>query len=139
MSPDGLQKLHNIDAEHAVIGGVLNGGIATLDRVPDLRQGHFFSEPHRLIFAEMRAMAEAYRPGVPVPQNPEMVKAAHDAALQIEAEMRRVRDEIIAARTAAGQPVDGPLDPPLPPVDAENLTEDIADNLSDDTLDPRPA
>ena len=57
MSPDGLQKLHNIDAEHAVINGILNGGIATLDRVQDMRQGHFFSEPHRLIFAEMRSMA----------------------------------------------------------------------------------
>ena len=56
-----------------------------------------------------------------------------------EEELFATRDEIIAARTAAGQPVDGPLDPPLPPVDAENLTEDIADNLSDDTLDPRPA
>ena len=72
-----------------------------------------------------------------------MLKAAHEAAVQIETAMRQVRDEIMAAREAAGQPIDAPLTTPLEVAQAadaaDNLAAATADNLSDDTQDPKLA
>ena len=101
---------------------------------------HAFVENDQML---MLAMAEAYEPGVPVPENPGMLKAAHEAAVQIETAMRQVRDEIMAAREAAGQPIDAPLTTPLEVAQAadaaDNLAAATADNLSDDTQDPKLA
>lgn len=90
----------------------------------------------------MLAMAEAYEPGVPVPENPGMLKAAHEAAVQIETAMRQVRDEIMAAREAAGQPIDAPLTTPLEVAQAADAADNVAaataDNLGDDTRNAAP-
>ena len=100
---------------------------------------HAFVENDQML---MLAMAEAYEPGVPVPENPAMLKAAHEAAVQIETAMRQVRDEIMAAREAAGQPIDAPLTTPLEVAQAadaaDNLAANTADNLSDDTRNAAP-
>ena len=57
-----------------------------------------FSETDQTL---MRDMATAYRRDIPVPENEEMVKAAHANRAHTESEMRQVRDEILAARAEA--------------------------------------
>ena len=62
--------------------------------------------------------------------------------MQIETAMRQVRDEIMAAREAAGQPIDAPLSTPLEVAQAADAADNVAaataDNLGDDTRNAAP-
>lgn len=59
-------RLHSPDSEHAVIGALLMPGSNAIDRIGQLKPGHFFSEAHRIIFGEIIAMAEQGQPTDPV-------------------------------------------------------------------------
>ncbi|NHF71561.1 cation:proton antiporter domain-containing protein [Paracoccus xiamenensis] len=72
----------------------------------------------------MRAMAEAHRRDVPAHQNADMVRIAHDQTEQLEAEVRRVRDRIRAARmsTAAAAEGESAITTGLRPDDPESAS-----------------
>lgn len=59
-------RLHSPDSEHAVIGALLLPGSNAIDRIGQLKPGHFFSEAHRIIFGEIIAMAAQGQPTDPV-------------------------------------------------------------------------
>ena len=50
-------RLHSNDAEQAVLGALLMPGSTAIDRIGQLKPGHFFAEAHRVIFSEIMAMA----------------------------------------------------------------------------------
>lgn len=50
-------RLHSNDAEQSVLGALLLPGSNAVDRLGNLKPGHFFTEAHRLIFSEIVAMA----------------------------------------------------------------------------------
>lgn len=50
-------RLHSNDAEQSVIGALLMPGSTAIDRIGQLKPGHFFAEAHRVIFSEIMAMA----------------------------------------------------------------------------------
>lgn len=50
-------RLHSPDSEQAVLGALLSPGSNAVDRIGQLKPGHFFSEAHRVIFGEIVAMA----------------------------------------------------------------------------------
>lgn len=50
-------RLHSPDSEQAVLGALLLPGSSAVDRIGQLKPGHFFTEAHRLIFSEIIAMA----------------------------------------------------------------------------------
>lgn len=52
-----FSRLHSPDSEQSVIGALLLPGSNAVDRIGQLKPGHFFTEAHRLIFAEITAMA----------------------------------------------------------------------------------
>jgi replicative DNA helicase len=56
MSVD-FARLHSTDSEQAVLGALLLPGSNAVDRIGQLKPGHFFTEAHRIIFAEIVAMA----------------------------------------------------------------------------------
>lgn len=57
MSPTDHYRLHSPDSEHSVLGALLIPGANAVDRIGNLKAGHFFVEAHRLIFAEILTMA----------------------------------------------------------------------------------
>lgn len=57
MSQADYSHLHSNDAEQSVLGALLLPGSNAVDRLGNLKPGHFFTEAHRLIFAEIMAMA----------------------------------------------------------------------------------
>ena len=59
-------RLHSLDSEQAVIGALLLPGSNAVDRVGQLKPGHFFTEAHRVIFCEIIAMAAQGQPTDPV-------------------------------------------------------------------------
>ena len=59
-------RLHSPDSEQAVIGALLLPGSNAVDRVGQLKPGHFFTEAHRFIFCEIIAMAAQGQPTDPV-------------------------------------------------------------------------
>ena len=50
-------RLHSPDSEQAVLGALLLPGSNAVDRIGQLKPGHFFTEAHRIIFGEIVAMA----------------------------------------------------------------------------------
>ncbi len=50
-------RLHSSDSEQSVLGAMLIPGSNAVDRIGQLKPGHFFTEAHRMIFAEIVAMA----------------------------------------------------------------------------------
>lgn len=50
-------RLHSADAEQSVLGALMIPGSDAVDRIGKLRPGHFFTEAHRVIFAEIVSMA----------------------------------------------------------------------------------
>ena len=59
-------RLHSPDSEQAVLGALLLPGSSAVDRIGQLKAGHFFSEAHRIIFGEIIAMAAQGQPTDPV-------------------------------------------------------------------------
>lgn len=59
-------RLHSPDSEQAVLGALLLPGSNSIDRIGQLKPGHFFTEAHRIIFAEIIAMAVQGQPTDPV-------------------------------------------------------------------------
>lgn len=57
MSQIDYTRLHSPDSEQAVIGALLLPGSNAVDRIGQLKPGHFFAEAHRIIFGEIVAMA----------------------------------------------------------------------------------
>ena len=62
----------------------------------------------------MLTMAQAWRPDIVSHENPEMLKAAQTATVELEAEVRALGERIKAARLAAGQPAPIGELPPAP-------------------------
>lgn len=50
-------RLHSPDSEQSVLGALLIPGANAIDRIGQLKPGHFFTEAHRIIFGEIVAMA----------------------------------------------------------------------------------
>lgn len=50
-------RLHSTDSEQSVLGALLIPGANAVDRIGQLKPGHFFTEAHRIIFGEIVAMA----------------------------------------------------------------------------------
>lgn len=50
-------RLHSPDSEQAVLGALLIPGANAVDRIGQLKPGHFFTEAHRIIFGEIVSMA----------------------------------------------------------------------------------
>lgn len=50
-------RLHSADAEQSVLGALLLPGSNAVDRIGQLKPGHFFTEAHRVIFSEILSMA----------------------------------------------------------------------------------
>ena len=65
MSVD-YSRLHSPDCEQAVLGALLLPGSNAIDRIGQLKPGHFFTEAHRIIFGEIIAMAAQGQPTDPV-------------------------------------------------------------------------
>jgi len=59
-------RLHSLDSEQAVLGALLIPGSNSVDRIGNLKPGHFFTEVHRIIFGEIVAMAAQGQPTDPV-------------------------------------------------------------------------
>lgn len=57
MSQIDHSRLHSPDSEQSVLGALLIPGANAVDRIGNLKPGHFFTESHRLIFAEVVTMA----------------------------------------------------------------------------------
>lgn len=57
MSQLDYSRLYSNDAEQSVLGALLLPGSNAVDRLGNLKPSHFFTEAHRLIFAEIMAMA----------------------------------------------------------------------------------
>ena len=57
MSQVDYTRLHSHDSEQSVLGALLIPGANVVDRIGNLKPGHFFTESHRLIFAEIVTMA----------------------------------------------------------------------------------
>lgn len=57
MSQVDYSRLHSPDSEQSVLGALLTPGANAVDRIGNLKPGHFFTEAHRLIFAEVVTMA----------------------------------------------------------------------------------
>lgn len=57
MSQIDYARLHSPDSEQSVIGALLLPGSNAVDRIGQLKPGHFFTEAHRIIFGEIMAMA----------------------------------------------------------------------------------
>ena len=66
MSQIDYSRLHSPDSEQAVIGALLLPGSNAVDRIGQLKPGHFFTEAHRVIFGEILAMAAQGQPTDPV-------------------------------------------------------------------------
>ena len=62
----------------------------------------------------MLTMAQAWRPDIVSHENPEMLKAAQTATVELEAEVRALGERVKAARLAAGQPAPIGELPPAP-------------------------
>jgi replicative DNA helicase len=58
--------LHSQDSEQSVLGALLRPGSNAIDRIGQLKPGHFFTEAHRIIFSEILAMAAQGQPIDPV-------------------------------------------------------------------------
>lgn len=56
MSQADYSYLHSNDAEQSVLGALLIPGSDAVDRIGNIKPGHFFAETHRLIFAELMSM-----------------------------------------------------------------------------------
>lgn len=50
-------RLHSPESEMSVLGALLIPGSNAVDRIGQLKPGHFFSEAHRIIFGEIMTMA----------------------------------------------------------------------------------
>ena len=50
-------RLHSTDSEQSVLGALLLPGSNAIDRIGQLKPGHFFTEAHRIIFGEIMAMS----------------------------------------------------------------------------------
>jgi replicative DNA helicase len=57
MSQIDYTRLHSIDSEQSVLGALLLPGSSAIDRIGQLKPGHFFTEAHRILFGEIVAMA----------------------------------------------------------------------------------
>lgn len=57
MTETDFSRLYSHDSEQAVLGALLIPGADAVDRIGQLKPGHFFSEAHRVIFAEIMSMA----------------------------------------------------------------------------------
>ncbi len=56
MSQIDYTRLHSPESEQSVLGALMLPGSNAVDRIGTLKPGHFFTEAHRLIFAEIMAM-----------------------------------------------------------------------------------
>lgn len=59
-------RLHSPDSEMAVLGALLLPGSNAVDQIGQLKPGHFFTDAHRQIFAEILAMSAQGQPTDPV-------------------------------------------------------------------------
>lgn len=66
MSQVDYSRLHSPDSEQSVLGALLMPGANAVDRIGQLKPGHFFNEAHRVIFGEILAMAAQGQPTDPV-------------------------------------------------------------------------
>lgn len=57
MIPIDYSRLHSPESEQSVLGALMLPGSNAVDRIGTLKPGHFFTEAHRIIFAEIIAMA----------------------------------------------------------------------------------
>lgn len=57
MSQIDYSRLHSPDSEQSVLGALLMPAANAVDRIGQLKPGHFFNEAHRLIFTEIVSMA----------------------------------------------------------------------------------
>ncbi len=62
MIDSDFSRLHSIDSEQSVIGGLLLQDPEAIDRIGALRPAHFFTEAHRVIFSTILAMSAENQP-----------------------------------------------------------------------------